>query len=400
MRTMMHPRAVRARRRSYSGGVSPGPLDGVLVADFSRVLAGPSASMWLADLGARVIKVERPGTGDDTRAFGPPWAGSSSAYFESANRSKESIALDLASPDDAALARSLAARADVMLENFRTGSLSRFGLDPEAVHRANPRAVYCSITGFGAGAGAHLPGYDFLVQAVGGLMSITGDPDGEPRKVGVALVDLLAAKDAVIGILAALRHREHTGEGQHVEVDLLSSLLASLANQASSYLATGVAPRAMGNQHPSIAPYETLRAADGMLAVAVGSDRQFGALTAALGAPALADDPRFASNGARVGNRAELIAVLEGALASIPVEEAVERMLGAGVPAGRVGDIPSAIALAESLGLDPLVDVGEGHPAQVRHPVRYSAFTPVTPTAPPALDADGTALRAWLAAPN
>lgn len=394
----MHPRAVRARRRGYSGRVSPGPLDGVLVADFSRVLAGPSASMWLADLGARVIKVERPSTGDDTRAFGPPWAGSSSAYFESANRSKESIALDLASPDDAALARSLAARADVVLENFRTGSLARFGLDPESVHRANPRAVYCSITGFGSGAGAHLPGYDFLVQAVGGLMSITGDPDGEPRKVGVALVDLLAAKDAVIGILAALRHREHTGEGQHVEVDLLSSLLASLANQASSYLATGAVPRAMGNQHPSIAPYETLRAADGMLAVAVGSDRQFRALTAALGAPALADDPRFASNGARVGNRAELIAVLEGALASIPVEEAVERMLAAGVPAGRVGDIPSAIALAESLGLDPLVDVGEGHPAQVRHPVRYSAFTPVTPTAPPALDADGAALRAWLAA--
>lgn len=356
--------------------------------------------MWLADLGARVIKVERPGTGDDTRAFGPPWAGSSSAYFESANRSKESIALDLANPDDASLARTLAARADVVLENFRTGSLARFGLDPDAVHRANPRAVYCSITGFGSGAGAHLPGYDFLVQAVGGLMSITGDPDGEPRKVGVALVDLLAAKDAVIGIFAALRHREHTGEGQHVEVDLLSSLLASLANQASSYLATGVAPRAMGNQHPSIAPYETLHAADGILAVAVGSDRQFRALTVALDAPALADDPRFASNGARVGNRAELIAVLEGALASIPVEEAVERMLAAGLPAGRVGDIPSAIALAESLGLDPLVDVGEGHPAQVRHPVRYSAFTPVTPTAPPALDADGAALRAWLAAPD
>lgn len=378
--------------------MSRSPLDGLLVADFSRVLAGPSASMWLADLGARVIKVERPGTGDDTRAFGPPWAGTSSAYFESANRSKESIALDLAEPDDQALARTLAARADVVLENFRTGSLARYGLDAATVLRANPRAVYCSITGFGSGAGAHLPGYDFLVQAVGGLMSITGDPDGEPRKVGVALVDLLAAKDAAIGILAALRHRDATGAGQHVEVDLLSSLLASLANQASSFLATGDAPHAMGNQHPSIAPYETLRASDGMLAVAVGSDRQFRALAAVLGVPALADDPRFASNGARVGNRAELIAALEGALASIPVEDAVERMLAAGVPAGRVGDIPSAFALAQSLGLDPLVDVGEGYPAQVRHPVRYSAFAPVPPTAPPGLDADGPALRAWLSA--
>lgn len=397
---MMHPRAVRARRRGYSGGVSPGPLDGVLVADFSRVLAGPSASMWLADLGARVVKVERPDTGDDTRAFGPPWAGSSSAYFESANRSKESIALDLAHPDDAALARNLAARADVVLENFRTGSLARFGLDPDAVRAVNPRVVYCSITGFGSGAGAHLPGYDFLVQAVGGLMSITGDAGGEPRKVGVALVDLLAAKDAVIGILAALRHRDATGEGQHVEVDLLSSLLASLANQASSFLATGDAPRAMGNQHPSIAPYETLRAADGMIAVAVGSDRQFRALSVALGVPAIADDPRFATNGARVGNRGELIAVLEDALASIPVDDAVERMLVDGIPAGRVGDIPSAFALAESLGLEPLVDVGEGHPAQVRHPVRYSGFTVAPPTAPPALDADGAALRAWLSTPE
>lgn len=377
-----------------------GPLAGILVADFSRVLAGPSASMWLADLGARVIKVERPGTGDDTRAFGPPWAGSSSAYFESANRLKESIALDLANPYDAALARTLAARADVVLENFRAGSLERFGLDPEAVRRTNPRAVYCSITGFGSGAGAHLPGYDFLVQAVGGLMSITGDADGEPRKVGVALVDLLAAKDAVIGILAALRHRDATGEGQHVEVDLLSSLLASLANQASSFLATGDAPRSMGNQHPSIAPYETLRAADGMLAVAVGSDRQFRALAVALGVPALAADARFASNGDRVGHRAALIAGLEEALARIPVDDAVERMLAAGVPAGRVADIPSAFALATSLGLEPLVDVGEGHPAQVRHPVRYSAFTPETPTAPPALDAHGEALRRWLGAPD
>lgn len=373
------------------------PLDGILVADFSRVLAGPAATMWLADLGARVIKVERPGTGDDTRAFGPPWAGSSSAYFEAANRSKESIALDLADEGDAALARRLAARADVVVENFRAGALARYGLDAASVLAANPRAVYCSITGFGSGAGADLPGYDFLVQAVGGLMSITGDPGGEPRKVGVALVDLLAAKDAVIGILAALRHRDATGAGQHIEVDLLSSLLAALANQASSYLATGAAPRAMGNQHPSIAPYETLAAADGMVAVAVGADRQFRQLAAVLDAPQLADDERFATNAARVAHRADLIAVLEAALARIPADEAVERMLAAGIPAGRVGDIPSAFALAERLGLQPTTEVGEGHPAQVRHPVQYGAFEPVRPSAPPALDADGLALRAWLA---
>ena len=384
--------------RRYSGAVTALPLDGILVADFSRVLAGPAATMWLADLGARVIKVERPGTGDDTRAFGPPWAGSSSAYFEAANRSKESIALDLADAGDAELARRLATRADVVVENFRSGALARYGLDAATVLAANPRAVYCSITGFGSGAGAALPGYDFLVQAVGGLMSVTGDAGGEPRKVGVALVDLLAAKDAVIGILAALRHRDATGEGQHIEIDLLSTLLASLANQASSYLTTGDAPRAMGNQHPSIAPYETLAAADGVIAVAVGADRQFRMLASVIDAPQLADDPRFATNPARVTHRAALVACLEEALARIPADVAVERMLAAGIPAGRVGDIPSAFALAERLGLEPTTELGEGHPAQVRHPVRYGAFRPAPPSAPPALDADGAALRQWLAA--
>ncbi|MBA8847757.1 CaiB/BaiF CoA transferase family protein [Microcella alkalica] len=376
------------------------PLDGMLVADFSRVLAGPTAAVMLADLGARVIKVERPGAGDETRAWGPPWAGSSSAYFEAVNRSKESIALDFTDPGDLSLARALADRADIVLENYRTGTLERFGLDAASVRARNPRAVYCSITGFGStGEGATMPGYDFLVQAVGGLMSITGDAGGEPRKVGVAMVDLLAANHAAMGVLAALLHRERTGAGQHVEVALLSSLIASLANQAGSYLATGAAPRALGNRHPSIAPYETLHCRDALLAVAVGNDAQFHALCGVLGDPALARDPRFATNPARVEYRDELQAALEALLAVDDAAVWATRMLGAGVAAGTVNGIGEALALARRLGLEPTVEVGAGHPPQLAHPVRYSGFAPAAPTAPPALDAHGAALRAWLAEP-
>ena len=373
------------------------PLDGILVADLSRVLAGPSATMLLADLGARVIKVERPGTGDDTRAWGPPWGGSSSSYFESANRSKESIALDFADPADLAVARALTDRADVVVENYRTGSLRRFGLDAASVHERNPRAVYVSLTGFGSAGGAGMPGYDFLVQALGGLMSITGSSDGAPQKVGVAVVDLLTGKDAVIGVLAALRHRELTGVGQHVEVDLFSSLLGSLANQASAYLATGKAPTRLGNRHPSIAPYETLQCADGLLAVATGNDRQWAAMAGALGAPELAADARFVRNADRIAHRDEMVSVLEALLAGDTVAGWTARLAAVGVPAGRVNGIDGALALAEDLGLEPTVDVGPGHPAQVRHPIRYSGFDVRPPAAPPALDADGAALREWLA---
>jgi formyl-CoA transferase len=228
--------------------------------------------------------VERPGTGDDTRGFGPPWAGSSSAYFESANRTKESLALDFSDPADAALARELADRAYIVDENYRTGALERFGLDAASVRARNPRAIYASITGFGSGAGAGELGYDFLVQAVGGYMSITGQPDGEPTKVGVAVIDLLAGKDVVMAVLAAALHRERTGEGQHVEIDLLSSSLAALANQASSYLSTGAVPGRLGNRHPSIAPYQTVRCRDGHLALAVANERQWEALATVIGA--------------------------------------------------------------------------------------------------------------------
>lgn len=385
--------------------MTPGPtrpLDGYLVADLTRVLAGPTATMFLADLGARVIKVERPGSGDDTRGFGPPWAGSSSAYFESANRTKESIALDFDDPGDAALARELTDRADIVVENYRTGALRRFGLDPESVRARNPRAIYASITGFGSGAGAGEPGYDFLVQAVGGYMSITGQPDaagGQPTKVGVAVIDLFAGKDVVMAVLAAALHRERTGEGQHVEIDLLSSSLAALANQASSYLATGRVPGRLGNRHPSIAPYETVGCRDGMLALAVANERQWAVLTRILGVPELAADPRFASNGARVENHDALLELLEARFATDDVATWTSRLREGGIPAGKVNDIGEAIALAQAMGLEPIVDVGPAHPAQVRHPVTYSGFEPVAPVAPPALDEQGAALREWLATP-
>ncbi|WP_042414414.1 CaiB/BaiF CoA transferase family protein [Streptacidiphilus anmyonensis] len=379
---------------------SPPPLDGVLVADFSRVLAGPLAAATLADLGATVVKVERPGEGDDTRAWGPPFVDGTAAYFDCANRSKQGVTLDLADADDAALARELAARADILIENFKPGSLARYGLDQASALAANPGLVYCSITGFGTGSA--LPGYDFVVQAVGGLMSITGAPDGEPHKVGVALVDVLTAKDAVAAILAALHHRERTGQGQHVEVNLLASLLGSLANQASSYLATGRAPGRMGNRHPSIAPYETLHCGAGgaeLLAVACGNDGQFRALARTLDVPGLAEDPLYATNGERVRNRAELVLVLEAALAARGAAEWQTLLTDAGVPCGPVNDLAGAFTLAASLGLDPVAEVGPGRVPQVRSPLTLTATPVRPPVAPPRLGEHNDAVRAWLAAP-
>ena len=380
------------------------PLDGLLVADFSRVLAGPFATMYLADLGATVVKVERPGTGDDTRAWGPPWTEHTSSYFESVNRSKLGLTLDLGDPADLALARELAARADVLVENFRSGTMQRLGLGFEQVRvgeaavgrPANPGIVYASITGYGSGAGAALPGYDFVVQAVGGLMSITGDPAGPAQKVGVALVDVLTGKDAVIGILAAIAGRARTGQGAHVEVDLLSSLLGALVNQASGYLATGTPPRRMGNRHPSIAPYETLACADGHLAVACGNDGQFRRLVAALGLPGLACDAAFATNGDRVAHRDALAADLESVLRTAPVAHWDAVLRAAGVPAGPVGDIGSAFRLAADLGLAPTWPARDGHVAQVRNPVRLSGHDPGPGMPPPHLGEHDTLVRGWL----
>ncbi len=373
------------------------PLAGLVVADFSRVLAGPQATMTLADLGATVIKVEHP-DGDDTRRWGPPWTANGSSYFGSANRTKQSVTLDLRNPADLGLAHELVRRADVLVENFRSGSLDKFGLDPVATRLANPRLVHCSITGFGSGAGAHLPGYDFVVQALGGLMSITGEPDTDPQKVGVALVDVLTGKDAVIGILAALRHRAATGGGQHVEVSLLQSLIGSLANQASAYLATGTSPTRMGNRHPSIAPYETLLCADGLLAVACGNDRQFQRLCEVLDLSELSTDDRFSSNGARVEHREQLVSLLEDRLATRSTAEWQELLTAVDVPAGEVKDIAHGIALAESLGLDPLVQV-DGAPPQVAHPIHYSGFRTTRAIAPPTLGQHDDEVRRWLSTP-
>jgi crotonobetainyl-CoA:carnitine CoA-transferase CaiB-like acyl-CoA transferase len=390
------------------------PLEGILVADFSRVLAGPLATMTLADLGADVVKVERPGTGDDTRQWGPPWTEHGSSYFECVNRSKRSITLDLRDHDDVAVARELAARADVLVENFLTGTLDRLGLGYDRLRALNPRLVYCSITGFGSGAGAGLPGYDFVVQALGGLMSITGPPGGDPTKVGVALVDVLTGKDAVIGILAALRERELSGEGQRIEVNLLSSLLGSLVNQASAYLTTGASPGRMGNQHPSIAPYETLRCRDGLLALACGNDAQFVKIAGVLGLPGLvtpaspvsadldqsASNPgsgmSFVTNPQRVEHRQALVAALEEVLLTEDTATWVVRFNDVGVAAGAVNDIGRALGLAEDLGLAPTVKVGDDHPDQVRHPITWSRSRLPTPTPPPTLGHHSTEIRAHL----
>jgi crotonobetainyl-CoA:carnitine CoA-transferase CaiB-like acyl-CoA transferase len=380
--------------------VMAGPLDGVLVADFSRVLAGPLCTVNLADLGATVVKVERPGAGDDTRAWGPPWSPAGSTYFESVNRSKLSVALDLRDPADQGMAQELATRADVLVENYRPGALERHGLGYEQVRSVNPGIIYCSITGFGEAEGADLMGYDFVVQAVGGLMSITGEPEGLPTKAGVALVDVLTGKDATIGVLAALAARGRSGQGCRVQVNLLSSLLGSLVNQAQGYLETGDAPVRMGNRHPSIAPYETLRCRDGLLAVACGNDGQFVRLAAVIGSPGLSTDNRFATNSARVAHRGELVAALESALAADDAAAWATRLTAAQVPAGKVGTIADGFALAERLGLAPTVEVGPGHTQQVRQAITFAPELLTSPTPAPDLGADTDAVRAWLTDPS
>lgn len=370
----------------------PGALDGVLVADFSRVLAGPYATMLLADLGGEVVKVERPGSGDDTRHWGPPFdAEGRATYFESVNRNKRSVFWDLSSTEGQAAARELALRADVVVDNFAPGTMARFGLSDEELRRANPGLVTCSITGFGAGAGAGLPGYDLLVQAVGGLMSITGPEPGRPTKVGVAVVDVVTGLHAAIGILAALRHRDRTGIGQRVEVTLLGSLLSALVNQSGGYVQAGTVPGILGNAHPSIAPYESYPTADGELILAVGNDAQFSQLCAVLLLPDLPQDPRFATNPARVTHRHALNAELAAALTARTAAEWTSLLTAAGVPCGPINDVAAAVQLAADLGLEPVVSITDPSRTtpsrQVANPIRLSA-TParydLAPPAPPA----------------
>ncbi|WP_241978575.1 MULTISPECIES: CaiB/BaiF CoA transferase family protein [Cryobacterium] len=375
------------------------PLDGILVADFSRVLAGPLATVTLADLGARVIKVERPGRGDDTRSWGPPFSATGATYFESVNRNKESLCLDLTDEADLAVARALALKADVLVENFKPGGMDRLGLGYESLKAENPGLVYASITGFGSAGGADLLGYDFMVQALGGLMSVTGDETG-PMKVGVALVDVLTAKDTTIGVLAALNARAASGLGARLEVNLLSSLQGALANQAQAYLGAGVVPGRMGNRHPSIVPYQLLACADGPLAVACGNDGQFAKLARVLGDEGLATDPRFSTNSARVHNREELVRLLEARLAEAPALSWQDLLTDAGVPAGQVATIAEGIELAESLGLEPTIEVQDASGAtvgrQIRHPVSWTPPLAPRTSAPPALGEHSDTIRDWL----
>ncbi|MBT1018417.1 CoA transferase [Canibacter sp. lx-72] len=367
-----------------------GPLRGIRVADFSRVLAGPHASMLLADFGADVIKIESP-EGDGTRQWAPPvnMAGHST-YYVSANRGKRSVVLDLKNPADLERARELAISADVIIENFKPGTMQRFGLDYESVKSVNPGVVYASISGFGDKAGAALPGYDLLVQAVGGLMSITGEQHGEPNKVGVALVDIISGLNAVIGIQAALRERDNNGgSGQCVKISLLGSLLSALANQASSTLETGTPPPRLGNAHPSIAPYETFVVGNAMLAVAVGTDAQFARFMELLAAPEAAQDTRFSSNAARVVHRGELRVLIERQLVARSADEWVRLCQERKIPAGKVNSVLEALTYATELGLSPVVSQvatdAAGNPVTVKtvaNPIEFSA-TPVVYHLPP-----------------
>jgi crotonobetainyl-CoA:carnitine CoA-transferase CaiB-like acyl-CoA transferase len=378
-----------------------GPLAGLLVADFSRILAGPYATMLLADLGAEVVKVEGPG-GDDTRSWQPPVRDGVATYYLGVNRNKRSVALDLKDPDDLSAARELARRADVVIENFRTGGLARFGLDYDSVAATNPRVVYASITGFGAQpGGAELPGYDLIVQAISGLMSLTGNPDGEPFRAGISVFDVMAGLHATIGVLSALNLRHETGRGQHVEVNLLSSALSGLVNHASAVVAGGVVPFRMGNSHPSLFPYEPLPCADGDLIITAGNNGQFRKLVEVLGVPELADDPRFARNEDRTANRDQLRPLLVERLQTRSKQDWFTDIIAAGVPCGPINTVDQGVAFAERIGLDPVVTVGEGTAAvpSVRNPITFSETPADYRLPPPALDEHGDEIRRWLTTP-
>lgn len=377
-----------------------GALSHIRVLDLSRVLAGPWCGQILGDLGAEVIKVERPGSGDDTRHWGPPYIkdaeGNDSreaAYFQSANRNKQSVTLDFTQPEGQRLVRELVAQCDVLLENFKVGGLAAYGLDYESLKAINPRLIYCSITGFGqTGPYAKRAGYDFMIQGLGGLMSLTGRPEGEegagPMKVGVALTDILTGLYATVGVLAALNQREQSGIGQHIDVALLDVQVACLANQAMNYLTTGLSPRRLGNAHPNIVPYQDFPSADGNFILAVGNDGQFRKFCEVAGIAQLADDPRFASNKARVAHRAELIPLLRQATVFKTTAQWIELLEKAGVPCGPINDLQQVFAdpqvQARGLRLDLPNALGSTTP-QVASPLRLSETPVAYHSAPPLL---------------
>ena len=375
------------------------PLEGVVVADFSRVLAGPYCSMFLADLGATVLKIERPGVGDDTRAWGPPWTAGSSSYFESVNRAKLSVELDLSDPADLAVARAIATRADVLIENFRTGTMERYGLGYYALRAVNPRLVYASITGFGP-QGSRLAGYDLLAQALSGMMDLTGDAHGEPMRAGVAVIDVVTGLHAAVGILAALHRRRESGRGDLVEVNLMSSALSALVNQSGAFVAGGVTPTRMGNAHPSLAPYEPFPTRDTELVIAVGNDPQFARLCRHLGLERLVEDPRFTTNASRRAHREELRELLAQALAAHGADHWFDVLTGDGVPAAPILDLAEGFAFADRLGLSPVAMTGTGarRIPTVRSPIRLAVDEVDYAIAPPELDADHARVLRWLEA--
>jgi glutaryl-CoA transferase len=380
-----------------------GPLGHVRVLELSRVLAGPWAAQTLADLGASVIKVEKPGAGDDTRTYAPPYAAnrdgspsSESAYFLSTNRGKRSVTIDFTLAEGQKLVQALAAKSDVVIENFKVDGLAKYGLDYASLQPLNPGLIYCSITGFGqTGPYRHKPGYDFMIQGIGGLMSITGEPDqrpgGGPMKVGVAVADIFTGLYATIAILGALAHRERTGAGQHIDLALLDTQVAVLANQAMNYLVTGVAPQRLGNAHPNIVPYQVFAARDGHIIVAVGNENQFARMCEVIGRPDLASDARFATNAARVNHRDELIAILQGIFVTRTMREWLEALERAGVPCGPINTLADVFAdpqvQARGLKLN-LPHPSIGAVPSVANPIKYSA-TPISyRSAPPMLGAD------------
>src|SRR3989441_2965912 len=375
----------------------PGPLDGLLIADFSRVLAGPYCTMLLGDLGAEVIKVESP-AGDDSRNWMPPDRNGVATYYMAINRNKHSITLDLNDSADLHLAHERAARLDVYIEIIKPGGLKRFGLDHDAVQQRNAGIIYASIIGFGTAQGASLPGYDLIVQAMSGLMSLTGDSDGPAYRSGISVFDVMAGLHTAIGILAALNHRNHTGEGQHVEVSLFATALSGMVNHTAAYVAGGVVPNRMGNAHPSLFPYEPLPTADLDLIIAAGNNGQFGKLCEILDLPELPHDPRFANTRDRTRNRDALRPLLVERLRTRTANEWFRRLSAAGVPCGPINSVEGGIAFAREIGLDPVVEVGAGDDAlpMIRHPISFSLTPPRYRLPPPALGQDNEQIRAWL----
>ncbi|WP_269928325.1 CaiB/BaiF CoA transferase family protein [Kocuria massiliensis] len=376
-----------------------GALSGVIVADFSRVLAGPYCTMLLADMGATVIKVEGP-AGDDTRQWQPPDYDGESTYFLSVNRGKHAIRLDLKDADDLRTAYGIIGAADVFIENYKPGGLAQFGLDAASVERRWPRLIHASITGFGPHGATALPGYDLLAQAASGMMDLTGSPDGPPQRMGVALFDVVTGLHAALGILVALRDREASGLGQRVDVNLMSSALSGLVNQTSGYVAGGVIPHRMGNDHPSLFPYGPFSTGDGILVICVGNDAQFRIFSAELGAPEWADDPDFSTMRGRNAHRDRLRELIQDRLSHAGSDEWFTRLRDAGLPCSPILDVQGGVRFAEELGLSPVVDAGTGPSAvpTIKDPIEFSRSRTSYDKAPPRLDEDREAVLTWLAA--